>query len=134
MRQHAHAFGCVQQVRTRLSDREFLRSINSFKFSAPRSIYMLQKLIKAAYLLLSARSTIYPLEKSNLALRSKRMRDVHAHKRMFFARFARSSCQNIQMWELYRSQACLQYDERNSRPRKSFQCVPNPCHQTDTAT
>jgi hypothetical protein len=53
-----------------LREREFLRSINSFKCSAPRSIYMLQKLIKAAYLLLSARSTIYPLEnleKSNLA-------------------------------------------------------------------
>ena len=46
-----------------------------------------------------------------------RMRDVHARRRMFFARFARSSCQNIQMWELYRSQACLQYDESNSMPR-----------------
>ena len=50
-----------------LREREFLRSINSFKCSAPRSIYMLQKLIKAAYLLLSARSTIYPLQESNLA-------------------------------------------------------------------
>ena len=36
------------------------------------------------------------------------MRDVHARKRMFFARSARSCCQMIQLWEVCKSQACLQ--------------------------
>ena len=99
LRRQAHAFGCVQQVWTRLSERVSQEHLQ-LQPQCP-AFTCRERFFKAPYWLLSAISTIYLLQMSHLALRWKRMRDVHVCKRMFFARFARSSCQNIQVWELY---------------------------------
>ena len=85
------------------SQREFLRSIYSFNRSGPHlhAANAHSKLPTGCFL----QDLPAPSVKFGIALEKNAW--CPCLQTNFFARSARSSCQNIQMWELYRSQACL---------------------------
>ena len=84
--------------------------------------------------LLVAFCKIYPLQISYLGLEAL---DKNAwcpcSQTNVFCRIGRLYLQINPHVGTFGSQACLYQDERDWRPRRSFQRVPNRCHRTDAA-